>query len=234
LHVKNHIYPIRRRKKIEKKMQRASVSRRSGDNSIHNSTPPSTSSSSPKSTANPRPTIRSRSSERHLEISTMDDGATGANAVNGMYDANTTNNNNNYQRSQSDPFDTATAEEDDDDDDDDVYALAESTGQISISQQQQDTVTTNSSNAIVLPTFARYPCLENKNYNCYSTPPISIFHVRSKEYMNSDGNKKKIVSQPYILQEPRGADVFLLDPKKKSSTTFSILSMYVQSIFFVV
>ena len=206
-----------RTKKKEKKktMQRASVARRSGSDHPTMS-----------------PGLRSRSSERQVDIDNHSNNhdhlppqqqqLQGTESVEG-------GNHNQLHRAMSDPFDTPGAVDGggdcgiDDGDHDydegtDEFILAASTSQMTI---QPPPTNNNGSNHTFLqiPTFARYPCLENKNKNCWSEPPITIFSVRG---MNYHTNQKKVPSLPYLLRS-RGSDIFLTDPKK----TFSLDAMYV-------
>lgn len=195
-------------------MQRASVSRRTDTNQMS-------------------PGLRSRSSERHVDVEADNDLNTTF-----EHNSNITGNmekpsSNDLYRSMSDPFDTA---QNDDvvggtagtasDEDEDLYVLAASTSQISIqndSNSNTNNATNGSTNHIIqIPTFARYPCIENKNKNCWSEPPITIFQVRGMNYCT---DQKKVPSQPYLLRS-RGSDIFLTDPKKP----FSLDSMYVLNI----
>jgi Protein ENHANCED DISEASE RESISTANCE 2, C-terminal len=190
-------------------MQRASVSRRTDTNPLS-------------------PGLRSRSSERHIDMES--DHTMTENSSN--YPTATEDNNyditanmekpssSTLYRSMSDPFDSA---QNDDvvggtvgtgsDDDDDLYVLAASTSQISIQNDantNSDSRAMNSNSNLQIPTLARYPCTENKNKNCWSEPPITIFHVRGMNYCT---DQKKVPSQPYLLRS-RGSDIFLTDPKK--------------------
>ena len=195
-------------------MQKTSVSRRTDANQLS-------------------PGLRSRSSERHIDLElghiiNENNSNTTATTVDHNHDI-TSNmekpSTSNLYRSMSDPFDTT---RNDDfiggtagtisDDDDDLYVLAASTSQISINN---DTYTngdcralnSNSNNQqplLQIPTLARFPCTENKNKNCWSEPPITIFNVRGMTYIT---DHKKVPSQPYILRS-RGSDIFLTDPKK--------------------
>lgn len=65
----------------------------------------------------------------------------------------------------------------------------------------------------VIPTLPRYPVAETRNKNCWSEPPVSIFHVRGKNYLT---DKKKFPSGPYLLST-RGSDLFLCDNDSNSS-----------------
>ena len=160
--------------------------------------------------------------------------------------------NSDLHRSMSDPFDTAHHDNafgggtvvgtaaSDNDDDEDIYVLAASTSQMSMHNANNNnnsnnsnaaTTTTNSSSNnhnhyIIIPTFARYPCIAHKNKNCWSEPPITIFHVRGINYCS---DQKKIPSLPYLLRA-RGSDIFLTDPKHQS---FSLDSMYVFLVHFL-
>jgi Protein ENHANCED DISEASE RESISTANCE 2, C-terminal len=120
-------------------------------------------------------------------------------------------------RSMSDPFDSAQSDvispaATTDDEEDDYYVL--STNSLSIRD-----VGTEGSNVSVIPTLARYPCVETRNKNCWSEPPISIFSVRGANYCS---DQKKVPSDQYILRA-RGSDLFLTDTKKP----FSLDEMYV-------
>jgi hypothetical protein len=59
----------------------------------------------------------------------------------------------------------------------------------------------------VLATLPRYPVQAQRNKNCWSEPPVSIFHVRGPVYLS---DKKKVPSGPYLLPA-RGADLFLAE-----------------------
>jgi hypothetical protein len=59
----------------------------------------------------------------------------------------------------------------------------------------------------ILATLPRYPVQAQRNKNCWSEPPVSIFHVRGPAYLS---NKKKVPSGPYLLPA-RGADLFLAE-----------------------
>jgi hypothetical protein len=129
---------------------------------------------------------------------------------------------NDLYRSMSDPFDTAHGDDNfggtagtASDDDDDIYYVAASTSQISIhndvsTNRDSRPMDRNSHPTLQIPTFSRYPCTESKNKNCWSEPPIAIFHVRGMNYCT---DQKKVPSQPYLLRS-RGSDIFLTDPKK--------------------
>lgn len=54
-------------------------------------------------------------------------------------------------------------------------------------------------------TLPRYPVQAQRNKNCWSEPPVSIFHVRGPVYFS---DKKKVPSGQYLLPA-RGADLFL-------------------------
>ena len=56
-----------------------------------------------------------------------------------------------------------------------------------------------------LATLPRYPVSAQRNKNCWSEPPVSIFHVRGPVYFT---NKKKVPSEKYLMPA-RGADLFL-------------------------
>jgi Protein ENHANCED DISEASE RESISTANCE 2, C-terminal len=115
-------------------------------------------------------------------------------------------------RSMSDPFDTAQFEDaispvvTTDEEEDEYYAA--SLSQLSISEYATS----------ALSTFQRYPCVESRNKNCWSEPPIAIFTVRGATYVT---DKIKVPSAPYLLHA-RGSDVFLTDSKKP----FCLSQMY--------
>ena len=69
-----------------------------------------------------------------------------------------------------------------------------------------DAVASHSAHVATLP---RYPVRDTRNRNCFSEPPVSIFHVRGPSYFR---DKKKIKSGPYLLTA-RGCDLFLVDNK---------------------
>lgn len=189
-------------------MQRASVSRRTDTNPL-------------------TPGVRSRSSERHIDLESdliMNENSNNIPSMTVENNYDITGNmekpaSSNLYRSMSDPFDTAQSDDivggTASDDDDDLYVLAASTSQMSIENGTNSLTNTRSSNNsyspnLQIPTFARYPCIENKNKNCWSEPPITIFHVRGLNYCT---DQKKVPSQPYLLRS-RGSDIFLTDPKK--------------------
>lgn len=62
-----------------------------------------------------------------------------------------------------------------------------------------------------LPTLQRFPFAETNNKNCWSEPPVGIFHVRGPNYL-SDKKKKK--ADKYLLRS-RGCDLFLSDKPNK-------------------
>jgi len=62
----------------------------------------------------------------------------------------------------------------------------------------------------VLPTLPRYPVAETRNKNCWSEPPVTIFHVRGPDYLTT---KKKLPSASYLLPA-RGCDLFLSNNSK--------------------
>lgn len=118
-------------------------------------------------------------------------------------------------RSMSDPFDTAQFEDavspavTTDEEEDEYYAASMS----------QLSITSSSEHAAALPTFQRFPCVESRNKNCWSEPPIAIFSIRGATYVT---DKVKVPSAPYLLPA-RGSDVFLTDSKKP----FCLSQMYV-------
>jgi hypothetical protein len=59
----------------------------------------------------------------------------------------------------------------------------------------------------ILATLPRYPVQAQRNKNCWSEPPVSIFHVRGPAYFS---DKKKVPSGQYLLPA-RGADLFLTE-----------------------
>jgi hypothetical protein len=101
-----------------------------------------------------------------------------------------------HRRSISDPFDTqehtefALAEDDDNDDFFDAIGIS-----------------TRSSDQGIISTLPRYPCSATRNKNCFSEPPVSIFHVRGPDYFST---KTKMKSGPYLMKA-RGCDLFLTD-----------------------
>lgn len=62
-----------------------------------------------------------------------------------------------------------------------------------------------SNSADALPTLPRFPVSATRDLNCFSEPPINIFHVRGPNYLD---DKVKISSGPYLLRA-RGCDLFL-------------------------
>ena len=62
----------------------------------------------------------------------------------------------------------------------------------------------------VIPTLPRFPVAETRNQNCFSEPPVSIFHVRGSNYFV---DKKKDESGPYLMPA-RGCDFFMTENHK--------------------
>lgn len=103
-----------------------------------------------------------------------------------------------------------------DDDDDGILDNAHTEDETAFPTTQQKQLLDNnmySSRGIIqaLPTFARYPVVASKNKNCWNEPPVSLFHVRGRNYFV---DKKKIASGPYLFQA-RGIDLFLADDTNK-------------------
>jgi hypothetical protein len=92
-----------------------------------------------------------------------------------------------HRRAMSDPFDAQETEEEGD-----VFL---------------DAVQANQEEGAPLSTLPRYPVAAQRNKNCWSEPPVSIFHVRGPVYFS---DKKKVPSEQYLLPA-RGADLFLTD-----------------------
>lgn len=103
-----------------------------------------------------------------------------------------------HVRAMSDPFDTQKDATDRRDDDDDA-----------IFQQLQQ------QGGEPLFTMPRFPCVASRSKNCWSEPPISLFHVRGPSYFS---NKKKVPSAPYLLQA-RGCDLFVHNESESNSSS---------------
>jgi hypothetical protein len=91
-----------------------------------------------------------------------------------------------HRRAMSDPFDAQEIAEE--------SAFLDSSAQIIASSKEG-----------CLATLPRYPVSAQRNKNCWSEPPVSIFHVRGPDYFT---NKKKVPSEKYLMPA-RGADLFL-------------------------
>lgn len=105
-----------------------------------------------------------------------------------------------HRRAMSDPFDAQEEQDDQAAAAATSAVLDDAAGPDSVSLQKRKTV---------LPTLPRYPVAAQRNKNCWSEPPVSIFHVRGPDYFDA-AKKKKVPSAPYILAA-RGADLFLAD-----------------------
>ena len=66
---------------------------------------------------------------------------------------------------------------------------------------------TSQQKSSIVDTMPRYPVMDTRNKNCFSEPPVSIFHVRGPSYFR---DKKKTKSGPYLLRA-RGCDLLLAD-----------------------
>jgi hypothetical protein len=91
-----------------------------------------------------------------------------------------------HRRAMSDPFDAQEIAEE--------SAFLDSSAQIIASKKEG-----------ILSTLPRYPVSAQRNKNCWSEPPVSIFHVRGPDYFK---DKKKVPSGKYLMPA-RGADLFL-------------------------
>jgi hypothetical protein len=100
-----------------------------------------------------------------------------------------------HRRSISDPFDTQEHTEHGqvEDDNDDFF---DAVGIVSAPHREG-----------IISTMPRYPCSATRNKNCFSEPPVSIFHVRGPDYFST---QTKIKSGPYLMKA-RGCDLFLTD-----------------------
>jgi hypothetical protein len=91
-----------------------------------------------------------------------------------------------HRRAMSDPFDAQEVLEE--------AAFLDSSAQIIASKKEG-----------ILSTLPRYPVQAQRNKNCWSEPPVSIFHVRGPLYFRDN---KKVPSEKYLMPA-RGADLFL-------------------------
>jgi hypothetical protein len=93
-----------------------------------------------------------------------------------------------HRRAMSDPFDAQEMAEE--------SAFLDSAAQIMAASKESS-----------LATLPRYPVQAQRNKNCWSEPPVSIFHVRGPVYFS---DKKKVPSEKYLMPA-RGADLFLTE-----------------------
>lgn len=98
-----------------------------------------------------------------------------------------------HRRAMSDPFDTA--------DSGGVTDLDD----IHSSSHDDDGLIEEEENA--LPTLQRFPFAATQDKNCWSEPPVGIFHIRGAHYFQ---NKKKTMAKRYLVRA-RGCDLFLSD-----------------------
>lgn len=110
-------------------------------------------------------------------------------------------------RAMSDPFDTQ-------EDADEIFLdAAAAEDEFNDDEPMQSTHRQPHATAGIIATFPRYPFMATRNKNCYSEPPVDIFHVRGIDYFS---DKKKVPSAPYLLRA-RGCDLFLMDTAKEQS-----------------
>ena len=98
-----------------------------------------------------------------------------------------------HRRAMSDPFDTA-----------DIGGATD--GDYKLERQDQENEAADEEQE-PLPTLPRFPVAETRDKNCWSEPPVSIFHVRGANYLD---DRKKVAAQKYLLRA-RGCDLFLAD-----------------------
>lgn len=99
-----------------------------------------------------------------------------------------------HRRAMSDPFDTA-----------DSGGVTDLDDIHSSSHDDDGLIEEEEENA--LPTLQRFPFAATQDKNCWSEPPVTIFHIRGADYFQ---NKKKMMAKRYLVQA-RGCDLFLSD-----------------------